>query len=204
LRYGPNRRYDTVGGQFTQLDPIGLAGGMNSYGFAAGDPVNFSDPFGLCAQGADSVQVDVVQCVDEKEVDGKAWAVFTNTEEGNAALQAGVAGMSFTGSSPEGAAALDWLGAQAFGYYVIRGTSTDGNPVLTAGGYKSGFLFLREDVAAQVNAGQMNAMVSVPRGGSRMSVCTVLAHEGLHGGAGLRHPRHDRAIRRIQQGFRCQ
>jgi hypothetical protein len=24
-----------------------LAGGLNSYGFAAGDPINFSDPFGL-------------------------------------------------------------------------------------------------------------------------------------------------------------
>ncbi len=32
----------------TQEDPIGLAGGVNLYGFAAGDPVNFSDPFGLC------------------------------------------------------------------------------------------------------------------------------------------------------------
>jgi hypothetical protein len=33
--------------QFTQKDPIGIAGGMNLYGFAGGDPVNFSDPFGL-------------------------------------------------------------------------------------------------------------------------------------------------------------
>jgi hypothetical protein len=32
----------------TQLDPIGLAGGLNSYGFAAGDPITYSDPFGLC------------------------------------------------------------------------------------------------------------------------------------------------------------
>lgn len=32
----------------TQEDPIGLAGGLNLYGFANGDPVNFSDPFGLC------------------------------------------------------------------------------------------------------------------------------------------------------------
>jgi hypothetical protein len=37
-----------VTGCLTQEDPIGLAGGLNLYGFANGDPVNFSDPFGLC------------------------------------------------------------------------------------------------------------------------------------------------------------
>ena len=35
-------------GQFTREDPIGLAGGFNLHGFANGDPINFSDPFGLC------------------------------------------------------------------------------------------------------------------------------------------------------------
>jgi uncharacterized protein RhaS with RHS repeats len=48
MAYRRNRFYDGSTGQFNQQDPIGLAGGANSYGFAAGDPVNFSDPFGLC------------------------------------------------------------------------------------------------------------------------------------------------------------
>jgi RHS repeat-associated protein len=48
LQYMRNRYYDPKTGRFTQQDPIGLAGGMNLYGFASGDPVNFSDPFGLC------------------------------------------------------------------------------------------------------------------------------------------------------------
>jgi RHS repeat-associated protein len=43
-----NRNYDPLSGRFTQEDPMGLAGGLNVYGFAKGDPVNFSDPFGLC------------------------------------------------------------------------------------------------------------------------------------------------------------
>jgi RHS repeat-associated protein len=45
--YMRNRYYDPGSGRFTQEDPIGLAGGLNLYGFAGGDPVNFSDPYGL-------------------------------------------------------------------------------------------------------------------------------------------------------------
>ena len=48
--YMRNRYYDPATGQFTQMDPIGLAGGLNAYGFAAGDPVTYSDPYGLCWQ----------------------------------------------------------------------------------------------------------------------------------------------------------
>jgi RHS repeat-associated protein len=50
LQYKRNRYYDALQGQFTQQDPIGLAGGLNAYGFANGDPVNYSDPFGLCSE----------------------------------------------------------------------------------------------------------------------------------------------------------
>jgi hypothetical protein len=34
-------------------DPIGIAGGLNVYGFAAGDPVSYDDPYGLCEKKKD-------------------------------------------------------------------------------------------------------------------------------------------------------
>jgi RHS repeat-associated protein len=51
--YRRNRQYDPATGRFTQEDPIGLAGGINLYGFGSGDPLNYSDPLGLrvCFQG---------------------------------------------------------------------------------------------------------------------------------------------------------
>jgi RHS repeat-associated protein len=52
--YMRNRYYNPQTGAFTQQDPIGLAGGLNTYGFAEGDPVSYSDPYGL---KADSVYV---------------------------------------------------------------------------------------------------------------------------------------------------
>src|SRR5262249_46350884 len=53
LEYRRNRYYDPKSGRFTQEDPIGLGGGLNLYGFGGGDPVNYSDPFGLCTIGTD-------------------------------------------------------------------------------------------------------------------------------------------------------
>jgi uncharacterized protein RhaS with RHS repeats len=50
--YMRNRYYDPATGQFTQTDPIGLAGGLNAYGFADGDPVSYDDPYGLCSTWA--------------------------------------------------------------------------------------------------------------------------------------------------------
>jgi RHS repeat-associated protein len=46
-KYMRNRFYDPQSARFTQEDPIGIAGGLNVYGFGGGDPVGYSDPYGL-------------------------------------------------------------------------------------------------------------------------------------------------------------
>ena len=45
--YNYHRYYDPKTGRYLTPDPIGLAGWINPYVYSAGDPVNFSDPFGL-------------------------------------------------------------------------------------------------------------------------------------------------------------
>lgn len=46
----------------TQTDPIGIAGGLNTYGFAAGDPVSYADPYGLCAASASDTIPEIGFC----------------------------------------------------------------------------------------------------------------------------------------------
>ncbi|MDH4155407.1 MAG: RHS repeat-associated core domain-containing protein [Nitrospira sp.] len=49
LYYYRARYYESSSGRFLQQDPIGLAGGLNLYGYVGSNPVNAIDPMGLIA-----------------------------------------------------------------------------------------------------------------------------------------------------------
>ena len=81
------RDYDPTTGTWLQPDPIGVDGGANIYGYADGDPVNRSDPSGLCTPSltaearAQHLSAYVERTMDEfsgSEVEGpnKGGAIF--------------------------------------------------------------------------------------------------------------------------------
>jgi RHS repeat-associated protein len=53
--YNWHRYYDPSTGRYLTPDPIGLAGGLNGYGYAGQDPMGAVDPTGLASEALDQI-----------------------------------------------------------------------------------------------------------------------------------------------------
>jgi RHS repeat-associated protein len=65
LTFRRHRFVDPTSGRFTSVDPSGLAGGLGVYTFAGGDPVNYSDPFGLKLADRGACSIYASKCGDD-------------------------------------------------------------------------------------------------------------------------------------------
>jgi RHS repeat-associated protein len=116
LMYRRNRYYDPGTGRFTQKDPIGVAGGLNVYGYAGGDPVNFADPFGLspakivygdaaaeaATQACAQASAQCRRMVEELDADDSVWLIETGAIRNDDPLGRNPpSGMTYVHGGPE-------------------------------------------------------------------------------------------------------
>ena len=121
------RDYKSGLGRYVESDPLGLAGGINTYSYAGSNPVSNIDPLGLCD--------DQIKCTAARAVLAKLGKQLSS--EGTVVTWTGIGFVVGSGAAaivaPEGAPA-EYLGAETgAGLIGVGGTAS------TIGGTLTGF-----------------------------------------------------------------
>lgn len=87
LNYNYFRDYDPTGGRYVQSDPVGMRGGLSTYGYASKNPMSLVDPKGLLAFGPTcnaQMRAAIIQAVIElsNEITNKANSAVEKCEKG--------------------------------------------------------------------------------------------------------------------------